>query len=144
MLRNFRNRCLYPPSYFHYTMTLDLNPLLDLATDIHLRYNLLKGEGRINGKEAYCEGRLDAYRAMSDNIQKQLGLGEANGESELVKTINERFAFRLISKLGVRTELKNDGSWEMPEDGRYIVTCKAGRIINVEEDYEYNRRLREK
>ena len=121
-------------------MTSNNNHLLDLATNVRLVYTLMKEEGRINGKEEYYQGRLDAYRSVSEDIREKLGLGEAEFETK----ITERFAFKQISKLIPTKTLTERGTWEAYEDGRYVITCKEGRVINVEEDHKYNQQLREK
>ncbi|MBI2146861.1 hypothetical protein HYU19_00105 [Candidatus Woesearchaeota archaeon] len=116
------------------------NTLLDLATNVRLAYNLLKNEGRVNGREDYYQGRIDAYRAMDDDIRELYGLDEA----AFKRRIDERFAFKQMSKLIPRSTLNENGEWVKYDDGRYTVTCKEGRVIDVEEDHEYNQRLRKK
>lgn len=116
------------------------NTLLDLAIHVRMAYNLLKNEGRVNGREDYYRGRIDAYRAMDDGIRELCRLDE----TAFKRMIDERFAFKQMSKLIPRSTLNEDGEWVKYDDGRYTVTCKEGRIIDVEEDYEYNQRLRER
>jgi len=121
-------------------MTSNDNRLLDLVTNVRLAYNIMKDEGRINGREDYYQGRLDAYQVVTENIREKLRLTEA----EFKTILDERFAFRIMSKLIPTSTLNENEEWVKYENGRYVITCKNGRIINVEEDYEYNRRLREK
>ena len=121
-------------------MALDDNILLDIAANVRIAANVIKDEGRINGRKNYYRGRVDAYRAVEDGIREKLRLTEAEFQSRL----DERFAFRMVSKFIPTKTLKDYGRFEAYDDGRYTIICKEGRIIDVEEDSEYNQRLREK